>query len=195
MSATVTFRHSVEIIDGKLRHLGASSQPNSSCNSRKTATTRIQIFRGPAIGHQSFDIWYVGTEQTDCGKIKGCCNFRIWTSWSSVARLLPPRPQSDARNSLSTAVKRWETLFQDMKSFGWSELHSVKAPGSKLAGIEDDVKREIVDLMVSRKGAARGKMQPLFAYHLNPALHDPRGEVVKTNILVFLWNMVQLWSW
>ena len=73
-----------------------------------------------------------------------------------------------------------------MKSFGWSELHSVKAPGSKLAGIEDDVKREIVDLMISRQGAARGNMQPLFAYHLNPALHDPRGEVVKTNILVFL---------
>lgn len=75
---------------------------------------------------------------------------------------------------------------RDMKSFGWSELHSVKAPGSKLAGIEDDVKREIVDLMISRQGAARDKMQPLFAYHLNPALHDPRGEVVKTNILVFL---------
>ena len=77
---------------------------------------------------------------------------------------------------------------RDMKSFGWSELHSVKAPGNKLA-IGDNVKRDsgdIVDLMISRQGATRGNMQPLFAYHLNPTLHDPRGEVMKTNILVFL---------
>ena len=79
-----------------------------------------------------------------------------------------------------------------MKSFDWSQLHSVKAPGSEFGGMGNDVKRDssdIVALLISQQGAARDKMQPLFAYHLNPALNDPRGEVVKTQILYFfLWQ-------
>ena len=105
---------------------------------------------------------------------------RILTSWCSVARL---PLQSDARNSIAAPVTDERHCSRNMKSFDWSQLHSVKAPGSNLGGQGNDVKRDSSDVMalvISRQGAARGKMQPLFAYHLNPAANDPRGEVVKT---------------
>ena len=59
--SAVTFRQSVEIIDGKLRHPWCNAmvhrKKNSSCNPPKTAAgAGIQIFRRPAIEHQSFDI-------------------------------------------------------------------------------------------------------------------------------------------
>ena len=37
---------------------------------------------------------------------------------------------------------------------------------------------KIMALMISQQGAGRGKIQPLFAYDMNAAANNPRGEVV-----------------
>ena len=42
---------------------------------------------------------------------------------------------------------------------------------------------EIMALMISRQGAGRGKIQPLFAYDMNAAANDPRGEVAKKDFI------------
>ena len=123
------------------------------------------------------------TKLVQQAKSKDVAVFRILTSWCSVARL---PLQSDARNSIAAPVTDERHCSRNMKSFDWSQLHSVKAPGSNLEG--NNVKRDSSDVMalvISRQGAARGKMQPLFAYHLNPAANDPRGEVVKTKMSYF----------
>ena len=44
---------------------------------------------------------------------------------------------------------------------------------------------EIMALMISRQGAGRGKIQPLFAHDMNAAANDPRGEVVKKDFIFF----------
>ena len=76
-----------------------------------------------------------------------------------------------------------------MKGFHWNEDTWQQFDKNKKPCDEDEEKRdsgEIMALVIPRQGArGRGKMQPLFAYHLNPAANDPQGEVVKTNMSYF----------
>ena len=61
-----------------------------------------------------------------------------------------------------------------MKGFQWNE------DNWKLCDSSD-----IMALVISRQGAGRGKIQPLFAYDMNAAANDPRGEVVKKHFRFF----------